>query len=67
MTLPPNQSSIDHRHTCTSDEPWSKDKSFYGDHPLAVIIDSGEDGGCEWDLCHCPCCDLQFRVWPDAV
>lgn len=55
-------SSIDHRHECTADDPWAREKSFYGDHPDAEYVRTDPDGGQVHD---CPHCGLQFRVWPD--
>jgi len=56
-------SIMDKRHTCTADDPWTRDKSFYGDHPDAVEVGDQEDGYPGGDIVtyDCPHCGLRFR------
>ena len=61
------ESNQDYRHKCTDDDPWTREKSFYGDHPDAVLTGEGDEYGCKFQEYHCPYCDRLFRMWPDAV
>jgi len=56
--------SIEHRHVCTKDDPWTREKSFYGDHPDAKFIESDEDGAWVYE---CPNCGRVFREWKRVV
>ncbi len=55
--------AIDYRHTCTKDDPWTREKSFYGDHPDAECLTECDADGA--GVFHCPHCDRVFREWPD--
>ena len=50
------------RYTCTKENPWSKEKGRYAEHPDSVHLydDEHDNGVC--DVLECPNCGLKFHV-----
>lgn len=47
------------RHTCTKENPWTKDKLEGGIHPDAIYL---YDSLCdEYEVYECPHCKLKFK------
>lgn len=47
-------------HTCTKEDPWTKEKSDRAIHPSAKSDGECSDGCCDYWLC--PICGLRFKT-----
>jgi hypothetical protein len=50
------------RYKCTKENPWTKDKGNYAEHPDAVYLNDEDHGGGDCVACYnCPNCGLYFK------